>query len=125
MCCEAVIFFDASKKTEAGSSCLRVAFILDALGYRCKRAGQFLEKSRFLTAQLIGYLRNDAWLEAAKQANDVAAYFQSQIIQLNGCALVRKSETNLVFIEVPKSLLGHWLKEGPILDIHRIRVINS
>lgn len=98
MCCEAVVFFDKRKEREAM--------------YRLKRCGHLLEKSRFISCQLIGYLGDHAWIKAACQANTLAAKFAKEVQQIEGCSIVSPVSTNLVFVEIPKALLDGLVQEG-------------
>jgi threonine aldolase len=59
MMLEAVVFFDTS--------------LAEDFLYRRKRAGQLLSKGRYLSVQLLAYLRDDVWLANARRANGLAA----------------------------------------------------
>ena len=98
MCCEAVILFDKAVESE--------------LGYRVKRAGQLMEKARFLSGQLLGYLKDDAWLHAASNANKVAAYFGSEYDKIDECSLIRPTVTNLVYVEMLKEAFDLLVEKG-------------
>ncbi len=71
MAAEAVIFFDP-----------------DAAGdflYRRKRGGHLFSKMRYLSAQLVAYLRDDLWLENARHANACAQALSEGFAELNWC----------------------------------------
>ena len=55
---EAVMFFDPAMARD--------------FERRRKRAGQLMSKLRFLSAQLIAYLKNELWLDNARHANAMA-----------------------------------------------------
>lgn len=56
---EAVLFFDLAAAEE--------------FAYRCKQAGQLASKMRFLAAQWLGLLKNDAWLRHATPRMPITA----------------------------------------------------
>ncbi len=55
MILESVVFFDED--------------LAEDFLYRRKRAGQLLSKGRFLSAQMLAYLKDGLWLENARRAN--------------------------------------------------------
>ena len=79
---EALIFFDAK--------------LADATLYRRKRAGHLLSKGRYLAAQLLAMLKDDAWLRNARAANDAAA----RLAAAAGERLVLPVEANELFLKV-------------------------
>ena len=58
MAAEAVIFFDPAKA--------------DDFLFRRKRASHLFSKMRYLSAQLVAYVRDDLWLDNARHANACA-----------------------------------------------------
>ena len=79
---EALIFFDTK--------------LAEATLYRRKRAGHLLSKGRYLAAQLLAMLKDDAWLRNARAANDAAA----RLAAAAGERLVLPVEANELFIKV-------------------------
>ena len=79
---EALIFFDTK--------------LADATLYRRKRAGHLLSKGRYLAAQLLAMLKDDAWLRNARAANDAAA----RLAAAAGERLVLPVEANELFLKV-------------------------
>jgi threonine aldolase len=65
LACEAVIFFDRSLSEE--------------FAYRCKQAGQLASKMRYIAAQWVGMLENEAWLTRAAHANAMAKILESRL----------------------------------------------
>ncbi len=91
MAAEAVIFF----REELAAN----------FGERRKRGGHLLSKMRFVSAQLDGYLQNDAWLRAARTANAGAARLAAGVADIDGAALVRQPDANIVFARLPVPVL--------------------
>ncbi|MBT5194240.1 MAG: low specificity L-threonine aldolase [Rhodospirillaceae bacterium] len=92
MAAEAVIFFDPDK---AG----------DFL-YRRKRGGHLFSKMRYLSAQLVAYLRDDLWLESARHANACARALSEGFAALDGGELVHEVQANEIFVSLPESVLS-------------------
>ncbi|HCP01410.1 MAG: low specificity L-threonine aldolase [Alphaproteobacteria bacterium] len=98
MAAEAVIFF---RKELAA-----------AFGERRKRGGHLVSKMRFVSAQLDGYLADDAWLRAARAANAGAARLATELAGIKGAALVRPPEANIVFVQLPLPVLDALEVDG-------------
>lgn len=98
MAAEAVIFFREE--------------LAAAFGERRKRGGHLLSKMRFVSAQLDGYLTDDAWLRAARAANDGAARLADGLAAIDGAALVRAPEANIVFAKLPLAVLDGLEADG-------------
>lgn len=78
--------------------------LAETLAYRRKRAGQTFSKSRFLAAQLEGYLADDAWLANAAHANAMAARLATGLAALPGLRLAWPTEANAVFAILPRAV---------------------
>jgi threonine aldolase len=65
LACEAILFFDRALSEE--------------FAYRCKQAGQLASKMRYLAAQWVGMLENNAWLTRAAHANAMAQRLEMQL----------------------------------------------
>ncbi len=98
MAAEAVVFFRRD---------LALAF-----GERRKRGGHLLSKMRFVSAQFEGYLRDDAWLRAARAANAGAARLAAGLAAIDGGALVRPADANIVFARLPLAVLDRLEANG-------------
>ena len=98
MAAEAVIFF-------------REEFAA-AFGERRKRGGHLVSKMRFVSAQLEGYLQDDAWLRAARAANGGAARLADGLAAIDGAALLRTPEANIVFARLPLPTLDKLEADG-------------
>ena len=100
MAAEAVIFFNASL----------------AAGFerRRKRAGQLWSKLRYLSAQLNGYLENDAWLRNARHANAMATKLADGLAALPGCRLVHSAQANELFVAMPDDWIDALQAKGAV-----------
>jgi threonine aldolase len=63
---------------------------------RRKRAGHLISKSRYVSAQLLAYVRNDVWRRNAARANGLAR----QVGAAAGSALLYPVEANEVFLKL-------------------------
>lgn len=86
---EAVIFFDPAKEWE--------------FELRRKRGGHLFSKHRYLSAQMQGYLADDVWLNAAKQANANAARLLAGLQKVEGFTLTSAADANLFFATLPRA----------------------
>ncbi len=98
MILEAVVFFD-----------LKLA---DDFLYRRKRAGQLLSKGRFLSAQMLAYLKDGLWLENAGRANVLAAEIATVFEKAAGVRLAAPVEANEVFPIMPRRLFDVLQAQG-------------
>ncbi len=85
---EAVIFFDPAHAWQ--------------FELRRKRGAHLFSKHRYLSAQMQGYLSGEAWLDAARAANDTAAYLANGITAKGG-QLLFPVEANLMFVDLPRA----------------------
>ncbi len=79
---EAVIFFDPEHAWE--------------FELRRKRAAHLVSKHRYLSAQMLGYLGNDLWLESARAANASCAKLAAGLRSL-GAAFLHEPQANMIF----------------------------
>lgn len=87
---EAVIFFDPAKAWE--------------FELRRKRGAHLFSKHRYLSAQMLGYLADDLWLDLARQANDTSAKLADGLRQIDGVEFTTTPEANLFFAKLPRRL---------------------
>jgi threonine aldolase len=90
MIIEAVVFFDTP--------------LADDFLYRRKRAGQLLSKGRYLSAQALAYLKDDLWLDNARQANALAQKLSKGINQERDVKVSQPTQANEVFAYMPKAM---------------------
>lgn len=89
MILEAVVFFDTS--------------LADDFLYRRKRAAQLVSKGRYLSAQMLAYLRDDVWLPNAKRANSLAQVLADGLQKSNRVRMSNPVQANEVFAIMPRS----------------------
>ena len=95
-----------------------------------KRAGHLLSKSRFIAAQFQGYLSNDVWLKNARNANHMAKRFSNGIASLPGVDLAYPTQSNEIFVKMPKNIVDSLAKDGIFvndeeLDGKAVRFVTS
>lgn len=88
---EAVIVFDGDLAHE--------------IAYRHKRAGLLCSKMRYMSAQLIAYLKDDLWLENARKANSYAHRLSRAISAVPDAEIAHPTQINMVFAALPPALL--------------------
>jgi threonine aldolase len=98
MILEAVVFFDLT--------------LAEDFMFRRKRAGQLLSKGRYLSAQMLAYLKNDLWLENARRANALAQELSSGINHVKGVKVSQATQGNEVFAIMPKQLCSTLRGQG-------------
>ena len=69
-----------------------------------KRSGHLLSKMRYVSAQLLAYIKDGLWLELAGHANQQAARFSQAVVQHPEASLVYPVHANEVFVK--------WSAEG-------------
>ena len=80
--------------------------------YLQKRSGQLLSKMRFLSAQLDAYISNNLWYKNAKNSNKMAKILSTKLSRLNSIEITYPTESNEVFVKIPKSIQDHLTKKG-------------
>lgn len=98
MMLEAVVFFDTD---------LAADFL-----YRRKRVGQLVSKGRYLSAQMLAYLKDDVWLANASRANQAAQQLAKGLQQSNRVRLSNPVEANEVFAIMPRQTFNAVQKAG-------------
>jgi threonine aldolase len=97
---EAVIFFDPA--------------LAGGFERRRKRAGQLWSKMRFLSAQLLAYLKNDVWLRNAAQANAMALKLADGLATVAGLKVLHPVQSNEVFVAMPPALISALQAQGAL-----------
>lgn len=95
---DAIVFFNRADSEE--------------FGYRCKQSGQLASKMRYISAQWLGILQNNAWLKHAGHANHCARYLESQLRQLPELAILFPRQANSVFVSMPPALIRGLNEKG-------------
>ncbi|MCB8879893.1 low specificity L-threonine aldolase [Acidisoma cellulosilytica] len=98
MAAEAVIFFNPAQ----------------ARGFaeRRKRAAHLWSKQRFMSAQLLAYLKDDLWLRNARHANAVAQIFAHGLAAIPGVRLLHEVQANEAFVVLPEGVVAALEGEG-------------
>ena len=82
------------------------------LAFHLQRAGQVWSKMRFAAMQLLAYVEDGAWLDTARQANDMARRLERGIAQLPGARLLAPVEANMLFLETDPAVLDGLETDG-------------
>lgn len=69
--------------------------------YIRKQGMQLASKMRFISAQYIGYFRNDLWKTCASKSNAMAKLLGDRLDQIPGVRVTQKVESNGVFVIMP------------------------
>ena len=78
--------------------------------YIRKQGMQLASKMRFISAQYIGYFRNELWKECARHSNLMAQMLGQEMKAIPGVTITQKVESNGVFVIMPSEVAGR-LKE--------------
>ena len=101
------------------------------LGYRRKRGGHLLSKSRFLAAQLEAYLAHDLWLTNARHANAMARRLAAGLERSLGIRPAEPVEANEVFVALDEGIsatlraAGFHFHDWPALGAGGCRLVTS
>jgi threonine aldolase len=95
---DAVVFFDPSMASD--------------FERRRKRAGHLMSKLRFLSAQLVAYLKNELWLNNARHANAMAARLAQGVKGVPGVRLLQPVDANELFLVVPEGIAAGLEAQG-------------
>jgi threonine aldolase len=85
---EAVVFFDPSKAWE--------------FELRRKRGAHLFSKHRYLSAQMVAYLRDDLWLTSARAANAHCARL-ARGLRAAGAEFLHSPDANMIFAAFPRA----------------------
>jgi threonine aldolase len=101
------------------------------LGFRRKRGGHLISKSRFLAAQLDAYLTDELWLDNARHANAAARRLAAGLERNLGVAPAEPVETNGVFVVLEPRIAtalraaGFLFHDWPTLGPGGCRLVTS
>jgi threonine aldolase len=82
------------------------------IAHRHKRAGLLASKMRYLSAQLIAYLKDDLWIRNARRANRAAARLAEMLSSVAGTRLQHPVQTNQVFLELDAGVVARLEAAG-------------
>lgn len=69
--------------------------------YLRKQGMQLASKMRFISAQYIGYFKNDLWKQCAGHSNRMAMLLEQKLKQLKGITITQPVQSNGVFAIIP------------------------
>lgn len=78
---------------------------------RSKRAGQLLPKMRFVSAQLLAYVRDGLWLECARTANEMTQLLATRLRDA-GCPAEAQPEANMTYVPLGPAVRAALAKVG-------------
>ena len=84
--------------------------IIGDIKRRRKRAGHLISKMRYVSAQLLAYLKDDLWLNLANHANSQAQYFYESL--KNSHKFVYPVQANEAFLQLPVSVISELRARG-------------
>ena len=82
----------------------------DDFKYIRKQGMQLASKMRYISAQFIGYFRNELWKHSAMHANRMAQLLAEKISEIKGISITQKVQSNGIFVIMP-SAIAEKLKE--------------
>ena len=86
MAAELIIFFNKTLASEAQKI--------------IKQTGHVIPKTRFISAQLNAWFKDDLWLELAKSANENALYLRNKLSEFNDFKFLYPTQGNEVFVKM-------------------------
>ena len=79
---------------------------------RRKRSGHLVSKGRLFGAQMVGWLKDNHWLDLAIHANRQAAKLRESLLTIDEIELVWPVQANELFVVMPKGLAKHLQSAG-------------
>lgn len=73
--------------------------------YLRKQSMQLFSKMRFVSAQFLGYFRDELWKKSAAHANRMASLLEAEVRKIPGITLTQKVEANGIFAIVPRKII--------------------
>ena len=95
---EAIVLFDPTLAKE--------------MAWRRKRSGHLMSKMSLMSAQLEAYLKQDLWLNNARQANAMALRLDQGLRAINGIDMLGETVSNMFFCKMPKAMIDSLLNQG-------------
>jgi threonine aldolase len=72
--------------------------------YIRKQGMQLASKMRFISAQYIGYFRNDLWKRCATKSNAMARLLGDKLKQISGVTVTQEVQSNGIFVIMPADI---------------------
>ena len=98
MAAEAIVVFDKN--------------LAQKLALLRKRGGHLHSKMRLLSAQMLGYLSDDVWLNNARHANAMMALLQKGMASIAGVEIIAPAQANMLFCRLPVGMAEALLAQG-------------
>lgn len=89
---EAVVFFKSKR--------------FKNLKYNHKRIMQLASKNRFIATQFTALLKDELWKTIATHTNNLARYFEQELIKINKTTIAYPVETNMAFLNMKQELFN-------------------
>jgi threonine aldolase len=96
MAAEVIIFFNSELANEAKN--------------KIKQTGHVISKTRFISAQLNAWFKDELWLKLANSANNKAKYLSDHISLFKDFELLYQTEGNEVFFKIENKIYDQILK---------------
>jgi len=111
-----ILSFGATKNGALGVEAVIVfrKELAQHMEYNRKRSGQTLSKGRFLSAQMEAYLKNDHWLDNARQANAMAKELEKALLEIPGIRMPWSVDGNEIFPVMPDFICDTLDKAGAV-----------
>ena len=78
--------------------------------YVRKQSMQLASKMRFISAQYIGYFKDELWKKNAIHSNSMARLLESKVKKINGITITQKVQANALFVILPHSVAEAVMK---------------
>jgi threonine aldolase len=86
------------------SVCFLKAGLSNDFKYIRKQGMQLASKMRFISAQYIGFFRNELWKRCASNSNTMASMLADKLRQIDGITITQKVQSNGVFVIMPHDI---------------------
>ena len=86
------------------SICFLRPGLSDEFKYIRKQGMQLASKMRFISAQYIGYFKNDLWKKLATHSNAMAAILGEKLNGIEGITVTQKVQSNGIFVIMPSEI---------------------
>lgn len=86
------------------SICFLRPGLSDDFKYIRKQGMQLASKMRFISAQYVGYFKNDLWKICAANSNAMAALLGEKLLKIPGITVTQKVQSNGVFVIMPSDI---------------------
>ena len=85
---------------------------------RRKRGAHLFSKHRYLSAQMLAYLKDDLWLNSARAANAACARMADGLRGLPDCLFTAEPQANLIFATLPRAVHQRLHAAGAVYGLY-------